>query len=256
VTIVAWTLVIIGFIIGAAGVWEVYCDTGKFSLSNLSSLGSYLQGTVASVWSLAGFLLIYVTFLAQKRQLLQQDAELEDQKKQFQLQHDSIKQQNFESSFFQLLNNHNQILMAMTYSVGRGTAIGRGCFNAWHQELKLWDESEKKTSLEKYQALANGNQGKQLGHYFRNLYHLIKFVNNSEIKDKRRYTSLARATLSQPELALLFYNGLTALGEKFKPLIEDFGLLENFNKDLLLNAEDELLCGAKDGKPYKPEAWK
>jgi len=31
------------------------------------------------------------------------------------------------------------------------------------------------------------------------------------------------------ELCLLFYNGLGSEGEKFKPLIEKFGLLENLH---------------------------
>ena len=83
-----------------------------------------------------------------------------------------------------------------------------------------------------------------LGHYFRTLYHVIKFVDSCDllndgnekqtIKNKRRYTSIVRAQLSQYELALLFYNGVSDYGEeKFKPLIERYGLLENFNtKDL------------------------
>jgi len=31
-----------------------------------------------------------------------------------------------------------------------------------------------------------------LGHYFRTLYHIFKFVKTSDITDKRRYTTLAR----------------------------------------------------------------
>ena len=78
-----------------------------------------------------------------------------------------------------------------------------------------------------------------LGHYFRNLYHIIKFVDETdalkssdasvEHKGRRRYTSLARAQLSVYELGLLFYNGLGSEGRKFKPLIERYGLLENLH---------------------------
>lgn len=75
----------------------------------------------------------------------------------------------------------------------------------------------------------------ELGHYFRTLYHIIKFVKTSDVEDKRRYTSLVRAQLSCFELLFLFYNGLSSYGrEKFKPLIEEFGMLENMNTDLLL----------------------
>jgi len=74
-----------------------------------------------------------------------------------------------------------------------------------------------------------------LAPYFRNLYHVIKFVKTSDIQDKRRYTSLARAQLSKHELFLLFYDCLSSQGKGFKPLVEEFGLLEHFDKKLLLN---------------------
>jgi hypothetical protein len=90
----------------------------------------------------------------------------------------------------------------------------------------------------------------ELGHYFRNLYHLFKFVKDAEslkhsdgkieYQNTRRYTSLVRATLSQFELGLLFYNCASKLGsERFKPIVEEFGLLKNFNTDGLLKQEQD-----------------
>jgi folate-dependent tRNA-U54 methylase TrmFO/GidA len=83
------------------------------------------------------------------------------------------------------------------------------------------------------------------------LYHAIKFVKNSELEDKRRYTSLVRATLSQSELTLLFYNCLSPVGQKFKPMVEEFGLLKNLDHRLLMDSEDDkLLVGL-----YNPKAF-
>jgi len=48
------------------------------------------------------------------------------------------------------------------------------------------------------------------------------------------YTSIARAQLSRFELLYLFYNCLTPGGEKFYPLVEEFGLLEHFDREALL----------------------
>ena len=92
-----------------------------------------------------------------------------------------------------------------------------------------------------------------LAHYFRTLYHLIKFVVLSDVvvayKDKRRYTSLVRAQLSAYELALLFYNGVNQYGEDFKPWIEEFGLLEHLDrKKMLFDSRFEAL--------YDPKAFK
>ena len=96
------------FVIAGFVAWRWIHQEAKPTLNDWGSYGSYLQGTVASLWSLAGTLLIFVAFLAQKQQLLRQEQELEEQAKQFRMQHESIKLQNFENSFFQLLNLHNQ----------------------------------------------------------------------------------------------------------------------------------------------------
>ncbi len=226
-------------------------------LNDLGNFGSYLQGTTASFWSLAGLLIIFVAFLAQKQQLQRQETELEEQKQQFKIQNESIKRQNFESSFFQLLNQHRQILTEMHYRHPfLPSQEGMECFRVWYdQQLRSYYAGqisrgeitdEKQLAIRAYEAFYQGRQH-ELGHYFRNLYHLVKFVNESDAlkaenadadyKNRRRYTSLARAQLSVYELCLLFYNGLCSEGEKFKPLIEKFGFLENLHDrgKILLN---------------------
>jgi len=81
-------------------------------------------------------------------------------------------------------------------------------------------------------------QQHNLGHYFRNMYNIVKFVKNSSVDDKRLYTNILRAQLSTHELALLFYNCASDMGkEKFKPLIEEFALLKNLPENILLNSE-------------------
>jgi len=53
-------------------------------------------------------------------------------------------------------------------------------------------------------------------------------------KDRVVYANIARAQLSDVELALLFYNGTTGEGAKgFKPLIEKYGLLKHVRADIL-----------------------
>lgn len=75
-----------------------------------------------------------------------------------------------------------------------------------------------------------------MGHYFRNLYHIVKFVDNSDLENKKTYTNFVRAQLSSFELVLIFYNCLSDKGsEKFKPLVEEYSLLKNMNTDLVFN---------------------
>lgn len=258
-------------------------------MEELSQVGGYFAGAVQPPWALAAFLFVYVAFLLQRQALnLQKDQfdfeqqqqreeaqeqkrELEHQRQQFKIQNDNIKLQNFESSFFQLLGNHNQIVLAMRdfdYKkggpAGEQLATGRDCFKRWYQSLQneMWgyevargdDGGEvfkkfPKDSIEKYVAFYDAHQG-ELGHYFRHLYHVIKFINEHEAlkhadskieyETRRRYTSLVRATLSQFELGLLFYNCVSSFGnELFKPMVIKFGLLKNFDTDSLLKLEDE-----------------
>jgi|GEM_PF-806920 len=79
-----------------------------------------------------------------------------------------------------------------------------------------------------------------LGHYFRNLYRIVKiiderkFVNNkvANYNIKYSYTSILRAQLSDDEISWLFFNCLSDMGsEKFKPLIEKYGLLKILDKN-------------------------
>jgi hypothetical protein len=78
-----------------------------------------------------------------------------------------------------------------------------------------------------------GLYGYMLGHYFRNLYHIVKYIDaDSSLKTfelKYKYAKILRAQLSAPEINLIAWNGLTYYGEAFKPLIEKYRLLKNMN---------------------------
>jgi len=256
-TYLAWTFVFLGFVCGIWGACQFDWTGDKGA--NLALLGSFLQGAVASLWSLGGLLLIYATFLAQKQQLLQQDEELEDQKKQFELQQESIRRQNFERSYFHLLNLHNQVVNDIWWGESPETGTtGRAALKDVYERLKrqfLDAGKGQEEVLVESESFVNQvyltfyvEVQDLLGHYFRTLYHLFKFVDSSEVGDKRRYTSLVRAQLSSHELALLHYSGISFYGRKrFKPLIEKYGLLENMDIHMLLSPEH--------GKFYEKTAY-
>lgn len=89
-----------------------------------------------------------------------------------------------------------------------------------------------------------------VGHYFRHLYHILKFVFDKERedislnpKDKtgiharyKRYVDILQAQMSTYELALCFYNGLIFKRAKF--LYQYYDFLENVNKEELLDETD------------------
>ena len=77
---------------------------------------------------------------------------------------------------------------------------------------------------------------KELSHYFRYLYNIFRFINDNEYVDRKLYSRIARAQLSDQELLVLFYNCLYKFGvEKFKPIVEEFEIFDNLPQHLLLN---------------------
>ncbi|ROI09471.1 hypothetical protein EGH90_04040 [Kaistella haifensis] len=87
-----------------------------------------------------------------------------------------------------------------------------------------------------------------LGHYFRNLYHIYKYIYITKLiseDDKQFYANIVRAQLSTDELVLIFYNSLTPIKyfsdtpnlgfPNFKFLIDKFDILQNMNTRLLLD---------------------
>ena len=176
--------------------------------------------------------------------------------------------QAFENTFFQLLRFHHEIVNAIEKRVGPTAAVapltGRSAFPALYRDfLEYYRKEYTKNPQaavahfadEAYLSFYKNNQYR-LGHYFRNLYHIIKFVDRSNVHpgEKDFCTHLVRAQLSSDELLLLFYNCHSSLGkEKFYPFIVKYALLENMSQDDL--AGRQLKLPADDKSLYPPGAY-
>ncbi|MBL8889707.1 MAG: putative phage abortive infection protein [Planctomycetaceae bacterium] len=148
--------------------------------------------------------------------------------------------QTFNNTFFHLLALHNSIVSDFTYvsdlndqSDAERILKGTNGFDRMLDEnFPEWkrDDEKMETALVVYDDLYFRFEN-NLSRYFRNLFHLIEFVHVSDVPLKRFYTNIVRAQLSNAEIVLLFYNGLHRNGrEKFKPLIEMYGLLKNISR--------------------------
>lgn len=72
----------------------------------------------------------------------------------------------------------------------------------------------------------------RLGHYYRNLFQIVKFVvsqPDTVIVDKKEYLKTLRAQLSSHEQLLLYYNGLSILGRPWitNNYFTDFSMIKN-----------------------------
>lgn len=138
----------------------------------------------------------------------------------------------------------------------KGRAVFKYVYCERKIEGKLLRESIAESGLTSYEEVVNG----VFDHYFRYLYRILKFIDETELIDenqKYRYSSMFRAQLSEFELVLIYYNGLSSVGkDKLKPLLEKYSILKNIRKDDLAfkkdKDENEITCFWDD---YSPSAF-
>lgn len=258
-----WPVVLAGIFVLI--VWMInYCVFKDVDNESRGTFGDMFGGVNALFSGMAFIGVIFAIFLQRqevaiaKEEISRTKEMLVKQREQLELQNDQAKKQNFEQTFFQLLTLFSELTERMDF-VHPKTKVktnGKDVFpvllkrlNVYHDPLNATDSdfseeignnlpSYLKTlpsgvSSEPYELFYyGGNNGLETGHYMRTLYNLIKFVDNADIDfEKKFYTNLVRAQLSDAETALLFHNCLSSLGNlKFKPLIEKYSLLKNFQK--------------------------
>jgi len=237
--------IIVGFI------WGWYKN---FSTLDLNEQGDFLAGIVAP---LAFFWFILAYFL-QKEELKENTEALKGQELQLLETKEQFKNQQFENSFFELFKMFKSISSSLSGEVEPPASTGRWVpqdFNGAYyfdglkdyfrdefdgefgQLVKETDRalasnrSEKEILLEQvdlvYDKIYNGKES-VLGHYFRSLYHLLKYIDEFDIIDKQKYFNIVQAFLSDSELYVIFYNGIGRYGRyKLLPLLDKYTFLEN-----------------------------
>lgn len=269
-------ILIIGFTLFIWNDWDLN-KTNRLNSEKAAQFGDFVGGLIGSIWALAGVVLFYVALTEQRKDFAtnravlnaQTDAlqlqikefelqrkELSETREVFTIQSKTLKIQQFESTLFNLINLHHQIVNSIDLisnvdpfeiEYGEGqvkTTTGRDTFVKFRKGF-INEYNKVNKSNKDREDIINANNAynyyykkhqSDLGHYYTNLYHIFKFINNSNIEDKSNYTSLVRAQLSNDELFLLFYSSISKYGkDKFKPLIEKYQLLKNLNKETLID---------------------
>ncbi len=137
----------------------------------------------------------------------------------------------FERTFFPLFRLRQEIVQGLRYQSKLGIdTIGQDSFEAIREDfvnIALLSDGWGESSSERYEQFYLRCSQDELGAYFRNLYQLVNYIDASRRDDKRFYMHLVRAQLSNSELYLLFYNGLSRFGrEKFLPLLRKYEFFE------------------------------
>lgn len=252
------------------------CNEGDSAAAGLfgDSFGAVnaLISAMAFAGVIVSFWLQRKEFELQREDLKLQYEELHAQREEFEQQNKTLKLQRFESTFFHMMELQQQIvsdlciqlqdstLVANTWiGLQRGREVyvngllrGRQVFAYiyWHQKSGGIPNGILTTMHDKgIEAYPSIPDIELLDHYFRHLYTILRYVDESdafklnddgeldeayEREQKYHYTTIIRATLSRFELLVLYYNGLSIYGrEKLKPLIEKYALLNNIDKESL-----------------------
>ena len=227
-------------------------------------------GAINALFSGLAFAGLIVTLLYQKEELkLQREElaqtreELKGQREEFEEQNKTMKRQRFENTFFNMLSLQQEIVANLTYDevehvIDFGNPLNRDVKHTLYNGRSIFREMYLNLTVSipgnhSYMGIKRAIEANDYGiysyissttrfdHYFRHLYRIYKYVDSTElIEDNERYdyACIVRSQLSDYELVMLFYSGLTAGRDKFKPLIEKYSVLNNLRKELLAHNQD------------------
>lgn len=238
------------------------------SESRSGSIGDVFGVANALFSALAFAALLYAVFL-QRDELKLQRKELRTTRQVMRKQHAELERQArtmakqvFENRFFQLLRTHQDIVEG-TSLLRNNIFVGRTALKLIVDDMRktigdsvtTWQDDQSEKDSVAYIALLDGayrrfykQHGQEVGHYCRHLYHMLRFLKENAPEGSMEYARLIRAQLSEKELLLLFYNGISSYGrEKFIALANEFDLFQNLPKSLLARRSDAGLYGTRVG---------
>jgi len=193
----------------------------------------------------------------------------------------AVRRQVFISTFTALLDRLQQVVQNTEYVVMQRRDIGSGlleeevvdsvsgqaAFFELTQELRIGIMSLHHRNMDQdatfglmikaYEDFYEYNKD-SLGHYFRQLYHILLYIDESEEFDKRRFAKMVRAACTNSQLLLLAYNVVSGEGRvKFVDLVREYSMLHNlsFDTDLLGKAERKMVlkCIGQESMQTKSE---
>lgn len=130
---------------------------------------------------------------------------------------------------------------------------GQSAFYEISQELRLFisenfiagmgPEAKKGLAVLLYPGFYEGYKD-DLGHFFRQLYHIFRYIDEAGDDEQERFVKIVRASLTNAQLLLLAYNVIAGEGRiKFSKYISDYSILHNlgFEDDELGDIERALV---------------
>lgn len=190
------------------------------SIGELGTFGDFFGGVTNPIIGLVGFIALAITI---SLQIKQNKASLKD---------------SFDNSFFNMVNLQSNIISSLNYE-GHEARSSFARFITKNDE-KLNPDITNKYKLVVKQSAAkvfykqfNSENNAVFGHYFRNLYRVLKMIHESSNDHAQKiiYSRIIRAQLSMGELTVLFLNCLDDVCDKgeFAFLLKRYQMLEHLS---------------------------
>ncbi|WP_119142183.1 putative phage abortive infection protein [Pseudomonas reidholzensis] len=261
----AGAIFVIAFIVGAALYhFQFGADIPWFKIRNYESaaywgqIGDFVGGILNPLLSFVAFLAVLINLVLQRQDLaLAREEAREANKNQrlqsriFEKQNSAVERQNFESTFFRLLDTHRQQALLVRVQVRNTNEVitGEKCF-AWVKNSFLPRATHGKNEVDLIKVNVetySENYSIGMSSYFRNLHQLLKFIESygatsglresalpgmrirksvRNYSDQRVYASILRAQLSNDEMCCIFINCLSEKGSGLKYFVEKYSMLK------------------------------
>ncbi|MFD1314244.1 putative phage abortive infection protein [Namhaeicola litoreus] len=205
----------------------------------IGQFGDFVGGLIGSLWAAAGFILFYVALKEQINSYNLQKVEFESTK-------NLLKQQKFETTYFNMLNLLINIVGTMKRNDSSlNSNNSKDCFMFYYDEL----EKHIINSDNLQDVLMNKGNPRQidiqegfikfydkykneLEKYFNNTYNILKFIHKHQLPDSKFYFNYLRAQFNSNELILMFHYALSEKSnENLKEYIESGEFFRYLDKD-------------------------
>lgn len=240
----------------------------KINSEKVAQFGDFIGGLVGALWSLAGFILIYLAFLKQSEalenqkkatdatveavqtqgrsleiqstELALQRQELEETRAVFEEQSLTMKLERFESTFFNLITLLNDVVKRIIFY----DYVGKSALNKIYEDLGNRyntisdfhvDESDLDNINEAFMEIFENNK-EDLRHYFNTCFQIYRLIDRSNINNKIVYSDIFRSQLSTAELGLSYYLNLSNMKrQSYIDFLNRFDVYRRFEDSDLLD---------------------
>lgn len=176
--------------------------------------------------------------------------------------------QNFESVFFRLLDVHSRLASSVNITTGATIHTGDAAFSYAVRKyfptgmigFGYIDDGKKIDSMKEMSQKFLDERVGTVGHYFRNLYQIMKYIDGLGrasfsvpgkraagmdvrrtlrlYRKQRDYANMVRAQLSSSEVACLFMNCLSSQGHGLRYYVEKYSLLKTLDLNVIAHNEN------------------